>query len=755
MSVNRRMGRRQFIGQSIVALGSGAVVPKRLGADALESQTDAGNPVQGVSKSLNGQWSYRPLARTTLHSDGSITEDKANLPEQGQMAVPSNWNLSGLPNFNGKVLFKREFNFSQKLRPDDRVFIIFHGVDYFSTVSLNGAQIGKHQGYFQRFEFDATRHIKHGRNQLAVTVDAPLEEPGTVWPDHKHMIKGVFSDWDCKPGGTSMKHGQDGTTAGIWNSVEIEVRHRAWLGIVKIQPYLYNKGEDEKDTKAKTHAKVFINMEITAVQPGDYLVNAKVGGTQVSSHVKISDEGTSVVLVLPIDNPRLWWTWDLGEPYLYTCRLTLSSEGAVIDSRDIQFGIRTIALDEKTGEWRLNGVRFFIRGSSIVPDLWLSRYTPQRIAEDIRLLKEAHMNGVRVCVHMNRQELYDALDKAGIVAWQDFPLQWDYTHTNAFLQEAARQLRDMIRQFYNHPSIITWVCQNESSAYNVEVMDPFLAQVGKQEDSSRPVRPVSAFREHLYYGWYSGNYNEYLALPGGPIISELGAQALPSVEEVHDMVGTSWPPDWNKLAYHDFQYDQTFHVADIKMGDNWREFVENSQQYQARLLKFAIEHYRRAKYKKVGCFFQFMFVDCWPAVTWSVLSFSRKPKAGYHAVARAFQPVLIGAELDRVVWSKGILGPTHKGGPRPEFIRPWVVNDRLEGIEDVTCEASLRGQGQEHIVGKSAAPVKIEADSAADLPSLRCTIPRDLGTGAYELMLTLKQAGKTISQNYYSISVVK
>ncbi|MEJ2008919.1 MAG: glycoside hydrolase family 2 TIM barrel-domain containing protein, partial [Acidobacteriota bacterium] len=425
-----------------------------------------------------------------------------------------------------------------------------------------------------------------------------------------------------------------------------------------------------------------------------------------------------------------------------------------IDSQEIPFGIRTIALDEKTGEWRLNGVRFFIRGSSIVPDLWLSHYTPERIAEDVRLLKQAHMNGVRVCVHMNRQELYDALDRAGIVAWQDFPLQWDYTHTDAFLEEAARQLRDMIRQFYNHPSIITWVCQNESSAYNVEVMDPFLAQVGKQEDSSRPVRPVSAFREHLYFGWYSGNYHEYLALPGGPIISELGAQALPSVEEVRSMIGAAWPPDWDKLAYHDFQYDQTFHVARIEMGGDWQQFVRNSQQYQARLLKFAIEHYRRAKYKKVGCFFQFMFMDCWPGITWSVLSYGRKPKEGFHAVARAFQPVLVGAELGRVVWSKGKLGPTHTSAQRHESVRPWVVNDRLEDVEGVTCEARLRGQGQEQMVGKSAAPVKLDADSVADLAGLWCTVPGGLKNGPYELVLTLKQGNRTISENHYEVTVV-
>jgi len=747
--------RRVFLQKATALIGAGSLLASGPKAFSATERTTARPRLGRTAVSLTGQWNYRPIARTTLHSDGSISEDKSNLPPAGRMAVPSNWHLSGLPNFNGRVLFERDFNFTHKLSPDDRVFLVFYGVDYFSKVALNGTTIGDHEGYFQRFEFDVTRHIMQGSNHLAVTVDAPLEEPGTVWPNHKRMIKGVFSHWDCKPGSTSLEHGQDGTTAGIWNRVELEIRNSAWLDEVKIQPFLYKESSgEEKSAKNQTRAKVFIAAEITAVHPGEYLITAEAGGSSASSQVKISDGTASAVLVLPIDNPRLWWTWDLGEPYLYNCRLTLSFEGSTVDVREIPFGIRTIELDERTGEWRLNGVRFFIRGSSIVPDLWLSHYTPERIDEDIQWLKQAHMNGVRVCVHMNRQELYDALDRAGIVAWQDFPLQWDYTHTDTFLQEAARQLRDMIRQFYNHPSIITWVCQNESSAYNVEVMDPFLAQVGKQEDSSRPVRPVSAFSEHLYLGWYSGDYHGYLALPGGPIISELGAQALPSVDEVRDMAGDAWPPDWEKLAYHDFQYDQTFHVARVAMGNNWQEFVQNSQQYQARLLKFAIEHYRRAKYKKVGCFFQFMFMDCWPAITWSVLSYARKPKAGYHAVAHAFQPVLVGADLSRIVWSKGKLGRTHTGAPSRQTIRPWVVNDRIENVEGVTCEVSLCSQGRGQIVGRSDAPVNLAADSVSDLPPIQCTVPEDLDNGPYELIVTLRQAGKPLSENSYEVTVV-
>jgi len=666
--------------------------------------------------SLNGSWDCQPLARTILKADGSIGEDASNLPPPSKMTVPSNWHLNGLPNFNGRVWFEREFDFPDKLAANDRVFLVFHGVDYFPSVEVNGTLIGRHEGYFQAFEFDVTPHIKRGRNHLAVIVDAPLEEPGAVWPDHKRMIKGVFSHWDCKPGNVFKATGQDGTTAGIWNSVELEIRRVAWLGNLKIRPFLYpRKLATGKAEDNALDAKMFITAEVHAARPGKFELTAEAGGSKTTTSVDLTAAAATAVLVLPMERPRLWWTWDLGEPFLYACKLTLSAGGETVHAREVNFGVRSIELDEKTGEWRLNGVRFFIRGTNIVPELWLSRYTSERIGQDIKLLRNAHVNGVRVCVHVNREELYEALDRAGIVAWQDFPLQWDYTRTDEFMQEAARQLRDMIRQFYNHPSIITWVCQNESTAYNVNVLDPFLARVGAQEDSSRPVRPVSGFNEHFYEGWYGGAYHNYLTTPGGPIISELGAQAFPSLEETREMFGEAWPPDWRKLAYHDFQFEQTFHVAKVPMGSNWAEFVQNSERYQADLLKFAIEHYRRAKYRKIGSFFQFQFVDCWPSVTWSVVSYARQPKPGYFALQRAYQPVLVGATLEKTVWGKGKNIPEDAAGVGASA-RVWVVNDERRVIEGATCQALLRGQGKDVVVAANKSKVNIPAASVAEVP---------------------------------------
>jgi len=157
--------------------------------------------------SLDGSCKFQPLARTTLKSDGTIAEDQSNSPAGGTMPIPSNWHLNRLPNFDGRVKFPREFSLGRTLASTQRAFLVFDGVDYFAEVTLNESPVGKHEGHFQAFEFDVTPLLKAGKNSLSVTVDAPLEEPGTVWPDHKRMIKGLFSHCDCKPGSAHLKQG--------------------------------------------------------------------------------------------------------------------------------------------------------------------------------------------------------------------------------------------------------------------------------------------------------------------------------------------------------------------------------------------------------------------------------------------------------------------------------------------------------------------------------------------------------------------
>jgi len=189
------------------------------------------------------------------------------------------------------------------------------------------------------------------------------------------------------------------------------------------------------------------------------------------------------------------------------------------------------------------------------------------------------------------------------------------------------------------------------------------------------------------------------------------------------------------------------------MPDDWSAFVENSQRYQAELLKFAIEHYRRVKYQKIGAFFQFQFVDCWPSITWSVVSYARRPKAGYTAMARAYQPVLIEAELGKRVWS---LGQPDADAPVGQGLsgRIWVVNDTHAPIRAASYEAQLRRGDQKIVVGHAEKPVDVPADDVGKTEVIYCTLPANITPGLYEFVLTLTENGEQISQNSYPITIV-
>ena len=96
-----------------------------------------------------------------------------------------------------------------------------------------------------------------------------------------------------------------------------------------------------------------------------------------------------------------------------------------------------------------------MRGTNIIPEQLLSKLTNSKIKKLVAWIKEANINIVRIHAHVNRQELYSELDKAGILVWQDFALQWTYDTSPEFKANAVSQIKDMVNQFYNHPSMPT------------------------------------------------------------------------------------------------------------------------------------------------------------------------------------------------------------------------------------------------------------------------------------------------------------
>ncbi|MFO8034113.1 MAG: glycoside hydrolase family 2 TIM barrel-domain containing protein [Candidatus Bipolaricaulota bacterium] len=688
---------------------------------------------------LNGRWGYLPDPRAELAP--------ADLPRTGweEMPVPSNWCLQGLADHSGVVWFRRRFAAGPR---GEEYWLRFQGVDYSADVWLNGAYLGSHRGYFQPFEFRVTEHLLEGENELLVRVDSPREEPGTVWPDHKRLIKGVLSHHDCRPGAGDVERGQDMNTGGIWGDVELHSAGPVWISKLWLTPRLLPSGKASVLVEAELECALpamAATVDITLQPEGFEGEEALWRG-----RVELTGGRTRLSQVVNLEQPSLWWTWDFGPQHLYRARLDIEPERGPGSSREERFGVREVVMDHQQG-WQLNALPYFPRGTNIIPTQWLSTYDVATLSQDMELLRGAGVNAVRVHAHVTHPRFYRACDEAGILVWQDFPLQWGYEDSGAFRQDACEQLRGMIKVLGNHPSIAVWCCHNEPPEYNRE-LDGLLWEFARAEDPARHTERSSAVSQHVYAGWYRGQMAEYATRPGAPLITEFGAQALPSEEAMREMLPPEalWPPDWDAWAYHGFQHNETFNVARIPLGESLAEFIAASQDYQHRLLKYAIEQYRAGP--EVRGLFQFMFVDPWPGITWSVVDWRRRPKKGYLALQMGLQPVLVGFQGVRHRHSLGV-------SEDQLFESVFIANSLPQEFSGTELHLSLTGLDG-RVLLEEQVEVDVPPSGLVQLTTARllrggCQLRGAPSAGQYVLAARLLHGGACISQNDEHLSVVR
>jgi beta-mannosidase len=728
--------------------------------------------------SLNGAWRYRQT--------GSETSDyfapDLDVSSWHTMDVPQNWYLVGL-NYHGVIWFRREFAADANWR-GRMVRLGFDGVDYFADVWLNGQSLGRHTGYFQPFAFDVADRLNYGGdNVLVMRVESPYEEYDTAWPHRKTLIKGAFEQSVVRPGGGWGLAGQEYNTGGIWGDVWLTVSDFITVDTLQLQ------AQWPTTISLNTSATATVQARVLLRNHADGPVEASVGLTLTprnfdgdaitlpSQAVTLARGETEVELSGVVHNPRLWWTWDRGAPNLYTARLAVISDGKTLAEKETAFGFRQILVGEDW-TWTLNGQRFFPRGSNYISTQWLSQTDKAWFLRDAHLMRDANLNFIRVYAHVEPVEFYEAADELGILVWQDFPLHWGYSDAPAFIDEAQRQMRAMVELLYNHPGIVVWCVHNESpwdtpalanrtSNYDRRQnkrLDELLRDLARDLDPTRYVHVNSGGGDkHVYPGWAYGSWRDFADLPGAPFVTEYGAQALPNLVMMRRMfvpqeltyqsgeVRTRW-------EFQDFQARESFDTAGVDQGRSTEEFITHSQAYQANLVQFATETYRRAKYNPMQGIFHFMFVDDWPSITWSVLDSDRRPKAGFYALQTAMQPILPSVKAHL---------PIHLDGRRWVYtstdkltIALWVVNDTLNEYPDAQLRwridsipvRSGAGGGYTPTVLSNTVRVNVRADESRYWTSLR-NLP--LAPGAYRLSLELDDAGgQPLGHNQFEFAIV-
>ncbi len=512
---------------------------------------------------LTGLWHY------CVDDDPEFSNPGFDDSSWKTMSIPRNWFLGGLDH-HGVVWFRAEFRHRTNA---DFTSLQFEGVDYFSDVFLNGQFLGRHTGYFEPFSFDVTGMLRAGKNLLAVRVESPYETPGLDgWHLKKRLIKGVLNHHDCRPGGGWDPLGQSYNTGGIWNRVHLE-RH----AVITIDRILLHA--DMQAHPAILHAQLAITNRGESCKASIELVcepdNFKGKSQRSLFDVNLPNGGSVHDLDLPVNDIRIWQPWDRGFPSLYSVTTVLAF-GKEKVSRSSLFGFRSVRVAEGF-TWFVNDEPYFPRGSNYLASQWLAETLfPQAATgadhpfgggagsvpvhgkkegfytRDVNLARQANLNILRVHGHVLPPEFHEACDRAGVLVWQDFALQWGYSDAPEIQSDAVRQIQAMVTILYNHPSIVAWCCHNESPwdapwmtgkeggrydpSHNRD-LDARLESAVRDLDSTRYIHRNSGSGDgHTYAGWYVGHVRDYQDLPATPFVTEYGAQGLPVKQNILRML---------------------------------------------------------------------------------------------------------------------------------------------------------------------------------------------------------------------------
>lgn len=416
----------------------------------------------GNATKFNEDWLFR------LTDDSTIVNPAFNDSEWRKLRLPHDWSIEGqlspslasctgyLP--GGIGWYRKHFKIT-----DDapRHYIYFEGVYNRSEVYLNGHLLGKRPNGYISFLYDMTPYLKEGDNVLSVRVDHS-RYADSRW----YTGSGIYRD--------------------VWLIAAPEIHLAQWGTSWHATSLTNRQATIAVDMEVQKHIATNDRLELSAT-----LYDA-VGKQVAQRRTRVSDgkEGiTKENLTLKITNPH---RWNLDDPYLYTLKTELLSNGQRIDGCETKVGLRTLKFDPNKGfalndNWmKVKGVCLHhdagVLGAVVPPEVWERR---------LNNLKEIGVNAIRMSHNPQAPVVYDLCDRLGLLIMDEASDEWEfpkrkwvkgwnkgepaYDGSFDFFEEWIEQdVTDMVRRDHNHPSIFMWSIGNEVDYPNDPYSHPIL-----------------------------------------------------------------------------------------------------------------------------------------------------------------------------------------------------------------------------------------------------------------------------------------
>lgn len=443
--------------------------------------------------------------------------------------IPHTWNAidgqdGGNDYYRGKCCYRKTFRVDGAA---DVCYLEFDGVNSSCEVLVNGRPAGSHDGGYSRFRIDVTSLLSSDcDNVLEVAVDNSPNN--TVYPQTADFT----------------------FYGGIYRSVRL-----VCLSVTHFSMDDHGS-QGLRVTPVVNGSDGLVNVEACVSNARDCSVRMQIldcdRTTLISQNLhcsgKIEAGFTLQDIVL----------WDgLRNPYLYTLVVSIEDGDDVMDRLECRFGFRTFHFDPEKGFF-LNGRSYPLRGVSRHQDYEGrgNALSYEDHLRDISLILECGANALRLSHYQHAQEVYDLCDEKGLVVWAEIP--YISRHMEDGVRNTVSQMRELISQNYNHPSIACWALSNEISAAGMSESlmenNRLLNDICHEMDSTRatvmahafmlpPESPLvtvaDVFSYNLYYGWYLGEIKDnadfldsvHRMYPEKAVgLSEYGADALVSLQ---------------------------------------------------------------------------------------------------------------------------------------------------------------------------------------------------------------------------------
>ncbi|MBR6633992.1 MAG: glycoside hydrolase family 2 protein [Clostridia bacterium] len=453
-----------------------------------------------------------------------MPEDFSAIPQGDKVNLPHTWNAVDGQD-GGNDYYRGECYYFKPLCRDnfegEELWLEFLGANSSARVFVNGNCAGTHNGGYSTFRVNITPFLEK-ENIIAVAVDNSPND--NVYPQ---MADFTFY-------------------GGLYRDVRVisvpachfDLSYVGAPGIA-VTPKILGKS-----------AEVEIDVYLDEAKDKNLLFEILDGENNT-----VASETVEAVLkkaVLTLENVHLWD--GVFDPYLYKARVTLFDKNQCYDTVETRFGCRTFEVSAKNG-FMLNGREYALRGVSRHQDRWGlgNALKPEHHREDMELINELGANTIRLAHYQHDQFFYDLCDEYGMVIWAEIP--YISNHLSAGLDNTVSQMKELVVQNYNHPSIFFWGLSNEITMggsdkeellENHRILNDLVHTLDHTRYTTVAVLSMCSVHDaylkipdliayNHYFGWYGGDtsmngewfdkfHREY---PLRPIaVSEYGAEGL-------------------------------------------------------------------------------------------------------------------------------------------------------------------------------------------------------------------------------------